>query len=221
MAGYGWDEYDIRKGGRETIHDAGNTLDLTIDFVKVPGGQHGGNWAARIKGVPREEGSDEQITTVVFYATLEGLGNIGVATDSDGRGFEGDVKFTGNTLDLGDFSLDVTAGPETNEHPFYDHPSYEDKPLDRSIVSSLFLEAQLLWQSKRCPLFSIPVPYEASADRIPVILFSQLKSQVEGYVEKYGQTNPPPPAQVFTIKNEPGDGNVHLVEKVFKGPFEV
>ncbi|BDD61765.1 hypothetical protein MAP00_006790 [Monascus purpureus] len=201
MAGYGWDEYDIRKGGRETIHDAGNTLDLTIDFVKVPGGQHGGNWAARIKGVPREEGSDEQITTVVFYATLEGLGNIGVATDSDGRGFEGDVKFTGNTLDLGDFSLDVTAGPETNEHPFYDHPSYEDKPLDRSIVSSLFLEAQLLWQSK-------------------LILFSQLKSQVEGYVEKYGQTNPPPPAQVFTIKNEPGDGNVHLVEKVFKGPFE-
>ena len=55
MAGYGWDEYDIRKGGRQTIHDAGNNLDLTIDFIKVPGGEKGGNWGARVKGVPRDD----------------------------------------------------------------------------------------------------------------------------------------------------------------------
>ena len=148
MTGYGWDEYDIRKGGRETIHDSGNTLDLTIDFVKVPGGQHGGNWAARVKGTLHEDAPEDQITSLYFIASLEGLGSLGVSSESDGHGIQGDVRFTGQTLDLGDFSLDVTNGPETNEHPYYDHPSYEEKPLDRNIVSSSFWDPKVLWQSK-------------------------------------------------------------------------
>lgn len=54
-----------------------------------------------------------------------------------------------------------------------------------------------------------------------VILFSQMKEGVSETIEKYGAENPPPPSQVFTIKNAPGDGNVQLVQKVFKGAFEV
>jgi mannosyl-oligosaccharide glucosidase len=149
MAGYGWDEYDVRKGGRETIHDAGNSLDLTIDFVKVPGGQHGGSWAARVKGVPRDDALPDQPTTVVFYAGLEGLGSLGVSTENDDpRGFEGDVKLDGFTADLGHFSINVTAGPKTNEHPEYNHPSYDDKPLDRTIVSSFAVPPEHTWQTK-------------------------------------------------------------------------
>lgn len=150
MAGYGWDEYDIRKGGRETIHDAGNTIDITIDFIKVPGGQHGGNWGARVKGVPREGSPAEQLTTLIFYTTLEGLGNLGVTNEADPVGFEGDVKFSGHTPDLGDFSIDVTDGPETNGHPFHSHPTYEQKPLDHSIVTSATMPSEHLWQSKGC-----------------------------------------------------------------------
>ncbi|GFF35755.1 probable mannosyl-oligosaccharide glucosidase [Aspergillus lentulus] len=201
MAGYGWDEYDIRKGGRQTIHDTGNSLDLTIDFIKVPGGQHGGSWAARVEGVPREDGSPDQPTSIVFYATLEGLGNLGVATESGPLGYEGDVKLTGYTTDLGDFSIDVTAGPGTNEHPEHGHPSYEDKPLDRTLVSSSTIAPENLWQVKP-------------------VLFAQMKSEVNEMIQRFGQENPPPPAQVFTIKNVPGDGNIHLIQKVFKGAFE-
>ncbi|GMF78181.1 unnamed protein product [Aspergillus oryzae] len=197
MAGYGWDEYDIRKGGRQTIHDAGNSLDLTIDFIKVHGGQHGGSWAARVKGVPRDDALPDQPTTVVFYSALEGLGNLGLHTKSDdSRGFEGDVKLAGYTSDLGEFTIDVTEGPRTNEYPEHEHPSYEDKPLDPSIL----FDSQLI--------------------SCPVILFSQMKEGVSETIEKYGAENPPPPSQVFTIKNTPGDGNVQLVQKVFKGAFE-
>lgn len=149
MAGYGWDEYDIREGGRQVIHDEGNTLDLTIEFVKVPGGQHGGNWAARVKGTPRANGSPDQHTTLVFYTALEGLGNIGVANEPDPSGFEDDVKFAGYTSDLGEFAIDVTAGPKSNEHPYHGHPSYEEKPLDRSFVSSVFFNPEHLWQARR------------------------------------------------------------------------
>ncbi|KAF4221403.1 hypothetical protein CNMCM8980_003465 [Aspergillus fumigatiaffinis] len=201
MAGYGWDEYDIRKGGQQTIHDTGNSLDLTIDFIKVPGGQHGGSWAARVRGIPREDGSPDQPTSIVFYATLEGLGNLGVATESGPLGYEGDVKLTGYTTDLGDFSIDVTAGPGTNEHPEHGHPSYEDKPLDRTLVSSSTVAPENLWQVKP-------------------ILFAQMKSEVNEMIQRFGQENPPPPAQVFTVKNAPGDGNIHLIQKVFKGAFE-
>ncbi|KAL4905315.1 hypothetical protein BDW74DRAFT_21357 [Aspergillus multicolor] len=202
MAGYGWDEYDVRKGGRETIHDAGNSLDLTIDFIKVPGGQHGGSWAARVKGVPRDDALPDQPTTVVFYASMDGLGSLGVATESDDpRGFEGEVKLNGYTTELGDFSIDVTTGPQSNEHPEFDHPSYDDKPLDRTIVSSFAVPPEHTWQSK-------------------VLLFSQMKKAVDETVQKYGADNPPPPAQVFTINNSPGEGNVQLVQKVFSGAFE-
>ncbi|KAL4779987.1 glycoside hydrolase [Aspergillus varians] len=202
MAGYGWDEYDVRKGGRETIHDAGNSLDLTINFVKVPGGQHGGNWAARIKGVPHDDAPPDQPTTVVFYASLEGFGSLGVSTENDDpRGFEGDVQLKGYTTELGDFSIDVTAGPESNEHPVHDHPTHDEKPLDRTLVSSFPVPPEHAWQTK-------------------VLLFTQMKKAVEETVGKYGADNPPPPAQVFTINNAPGDGNLQLVQKVFTGAFE-
>ena len=151
MAGYGWNEYDIRKGGRETIHDAGNSLDLTIDFVKVPGGVNGGNWAARIKGVPRKGASPDLSTTLIFYAAVE-AGRIGVETESDALGFEGDVKLSGEAPGLGDFSLDITTGPANNRHPYHEHPSYEEKPLDRTFVTSLPLPLEHLWKAKRlCP----------------------------------------------------------------------
>lgn len=149
MAGYGWDEYDVRKGGRQTIHDAGNTVDITIDFIKVPGGLHGGSWGARVKGVPREDAPAQQFTTVVFYAGLEGLGNLQVENEPDTLGLEGDVKLKGYTPDLGSFTIDVTTGPESNEHPQHSHPSYAEKPLDRTLVTSLQLPSEHLWQTRR------------------------------------------------------------------------
>lgn len=149
MAGYGWDEYDIRTGGRETIHDAGNNLDLTIDFVKVPGGNNGGNWGARIKGELRKGAAPNQPTTVVFAAAMEGSGTLEVANEFDGHGFEGDVKLNGKTAELGDFTIDITDGPASNSHPFHVHPSYKEKPLDRTLVSSVQMPEELLWQTKR------------------------------------------------------------------------
>lgn len=204
MAGYGWDEYDIRKGGRQTIHDAGNSLDLTIDFIKVPGGQHGGNWGFRVKGVPREDGSPDQPVSMVFYTTLEGLGQLGVDTNTVpvDSPLEGDVKLTGFSSELGDFTIDVTDGPESNEYFQHDHATYEEKPLGHGLVSSATLPQHLLWQAKG-------------------ILFTQMKPEVEETVQKYGAEDPPPPAQLFTIKHAPGEGNAHLVQKVFTGPFEV
>lgn len=200
LDGYGWDEYDIRTGGRQTIHDPSNRIDLTTEFVKVTGGRHGGNWGVRIKGSPRDDASPDLRTTIVWYAALEGLGSLEVKSqDGDGLGVEGDVKLEGQTADLGDFNIRITAGE--GEHPRPMHPSYAEKPLDRTIVHSFQLPEEALWQTKP-------------------ILFAHMKSQIDTLLGKYGEDNAPPPAQVYTISNEPGRGNLHMVQKVFEGAFE-
>lgn len=149
MAGYGWDEYDIRKGGRETIHDAGNTLDVTIDFIKVPGGSNGGSWGARVKGEPRADAPPDQPTTVVFYAALEAVGSLEVGNGADPLGYLGDVTLNGEAPGLGSFKIDVTPGPDSNVHPKPDHPSYDAKPLDRTFAGSFDAPQDVLWQVKR------------------------------------------------------------------------
>jgi len=48
-----------------------------------------------------------------------------------------------------------------------------------------------------------------------------MKGEIDGFVERYGSENHPPPWQLFTIANDAKAGNLHLVQKVFQGPFEV
>jgi mannosyl-oligosaccharide glucosidase len=192
----------VRSGGRQTIHDPANRIDITTEFIKFPGGEHGGSWGARIKGTPREDASPDLRTTVIWYNTLEGLGSLEVVGEGEGEdevGAEGDVVLRGQTMELGDFEVRIIEGK--GDHPRPSHPSYDEKPLDRTLVHSAQLPEEALWQIK-------------------AVLFTHMKGEIEQLVPKYAEDNPPPPAQVYTIKHDPGRGNMHLVQKVFEGPFE-
>ena len=48
-----------------------------------------------------------------------------------------------------------------------------------------------------------------------------MKHEVDKYLNDYGQENLPPPFLFYTIPDDPGMGNLHIVQKVFEGPFEV
>lgn len=156
MAGYGWDAYDTRTGGSQTIHDAGNGIDLTTEFVKFPeSGSNGGGWGVRVRGVPREdaENAEELRTSLWFYAGLEGLGSVEVvgAEEDDGVGATGDVTLSGQTNDLGEFTLKVLGGEGEikNVHPGSgDHPAYDSKPLDRTFIHSVQVPDEAIWQAK-------------------------------------------------------------------------
>ena len=149
MAGYGWEEYDVRQGGRQVIHDSGNHIDITTEFIKIPGGRHGGSWGVRVKGVPAEDAPSRLFTTMVFYAAMEGFGSLGIKNDEEELGFEESVVMKGSTSELGSFTLEVTEGPESNRHPSSSHASYGEKPLDRAIVASLQVPDGNIWQAKR------------------------------------------------------------------------
>ena len=203
MAGYGWDSYDPRTGGRQTIHDAGNGIDITTEFVKfVDHGENGGSWGARIRGTPREDSSPDMRTTVVFTVGVEGIGSLDVA-DAEGEnselGFDGEVKIAGKTAELGDFTVAVTKGK--GDHPAHSHPSGQTDPLDRTRVHSLQLPEAAIWQAKN-------------------VMFTSMKEIIDGYIEKYTQEKMPPPFQTYSIKNDPGSGNLHFIQKTFEGAFE-
>jgi mannosyl-oligosaccharide glucosidase len=199
MAGYGWDEYDVRTGGQQTIHDAGNEIDITTSFVKIPGGQHGGSWGVRVKGVPRDGAPKDLKSTVIFYASLEGLGSLEVVNERDTLGYEGDVVLGGNSDGLGEYKVVVTEGK--GKHPANVHPSFDAKPLDRTMVHSFTIPEEVIWHTK-------------------ALLFKHLKDEIDGYMARFGEENVPPPWQVYTISNDPGTGNLHMIQKVFEGEFE-
>ena len=50
---YGWLEHDGRWFGSQEIVD--DDFILTTNFVKAPGGKHGGDWTARVKGKVKSE----------------------------------------------------------------------------------------------------------------------------------------------------------------------
>lgn len=198
MEGYGWDEYDPRKGGVQTIHDVNNYIDIKTFFVKVPGGNHGGSWALRVRGTARKDAPDDLKTTVVFHATLEGIGSLEVE-EPELLGYEDDVTLNGDSDGLGKYTLTVTKG--RGNHPAATHASYEDKPLNRTIVNSMRIPEDYLWQSK-------------------ALMFSLIKKQIDEYLAQYGDADAPPPWQVYTVKNDAGQGNMHIIQKVFEGNFE-
>lgn len=201
MEGYGWDEYDVRQGGKQTIHDTRNGIDLSTEFVKFPGGDHGGSWGVRVKGILREGSPSDLRTTLIFSISMEGIGSIGPSESYEPLGYTGDVVFAGATLELGNFKLGITAGPDTNQHPKANHAMYAAKPLDRTFVVSMQVPDEHLWQTK-------------------AIMFQHMKGEIDEHIAKYGDKDSPPPWQVFTIANKPGAGNMHLVQKVFEGAFE-
>ncbi len=54
---YTWTEYDTREGGVQVLKDSANNVQITTEFLKVAGGDHGGSWGARIKGEPIDKGA--------------------------------------------------------------------------------------------------------------------------------------------------------------------
>ncbi|CAM1508083.1 Fc.00g049310.m01.CDS01 [Cosmosporella sp. VM-42] len=197
--GYGWDEYDARNGGIQSIHDEGNKIDITTSFVKIPGGNHGGSWAARIKGELRDDAPSDTKTMVFYYIVQEGDGELQVQGEGTKFGFDDDVTLQGSSKPLGDYKLVVTKG--TGKHPKSNNELLKDRHGDTTIVVSTDVPEEIAWQGK-------PVVYK------------QLQEAVKFVQENADMTSPPPAWQVYRLPQKPGKGNVQIVQKTFQGSFE-
>lgn len=204
MRGYGWDEFDSRTGGRQTVHDVGNKIDLSVEFVKSEGPM-GGSWAARVRATPlvgkAQNGGSEVVTTVLWHVGIDGLGELGFGEEGEmQRGPAGEVVMRGRAEGLGAFEM-LVRDKEGNKYPKKTHASWDERPLDQTLITSLQVPQEHLWAAKN-------------------ILISDIKPTIDRYADKYGQENPPPAYAAFTISNQPRAGNFHVVQKVLVGAFE-
>ncbi|KAL6849271.1 Processing alpha glucosidase I [Amphichorda felina] len=197
--GYGWDEYDARVGGVQSIHDEGNHIDITTSWVKIPGGAHGGSWAARIKGELQQGAPATTKTNIFYYIAQEGEGELAAEGQAGPFGFDGDVSFKGKSEALGDYSIVVTKGE--GKHPTSDFEILKTRRGDTTLVRSSDAAEDIQWQAK-------------------AVLFMQLRESVEEVQNIIDPQNPPPPWQVYRLPSRPGNGNVQIVQKTFEGPFE-
>ncbi|XP_003413742.1 mannosyl-oligosaccharide glucosidase [Loxodonta africana] len=104
---YGWEFHDGLSFGRQHIQDG--ALKLTTEFVKRPGGQHGGDWSWRVTVEPQSSATSAlPLVSLFFYVVTDGKEALVPEV-----GAKGQLKFiSGHTSELGDFRL--TLLPPTN-----------------------------------------------------------------------------------------------------------
>jgi hypothetical protein len=51
-------------------------------------------------------------------------------------------------------------------------------------------------------------------------IVQEISRRAQQMVQKWGQENMPPPADVYSLANTHG-GNLHVIQKTFQGDFEV
>lgn len=198
MKGYGWERYDPRAGGTQVFHDTEQHLELTTEFVK---NKEGNAWAIRVKGVPHElpDGSD-RVTSIVFYAGLEGSGNLNLLNSEDQKGISGDLKLKGKSPELGNFDLLITEG--NNKHPKSSHELAQMRPADRARHISLKVPDDNVWKARD-------------------IFVTLMQDSVSKYYEKYSEDSSLPPWAITSIEPiHKMKGNLHLIQRTFKGAFE-
>ncbi|XP_048208740.1 mannosyl-oligosaccharide glucosidase [Perognathus longimembris pacificus] len=99
---FGWEFHDGLSFGRQHIQDG--ALRLTTEFVKRPGGLHGGDWSWRVTVEPQASGTSAfPLVSLFFYVVTDGqevlLPEVGP---------KGQLKFiNGHTSDLGDFRFSL------------------------------------------------------------------------------------------------------------------
>jgi mannosyl-oligosaccharide glucosidase len=145
MGGYSWNMYDTRTGGIQTIHDSGNHVDITTEFIKAPDGE---SWGVRVTGVPRADAPIGQLvkTAVIFHIAMEdmktkeyGGGTMKILDckpSNPSIGGEGvDAACHGYDAALGRFAIRA-SGNERN------------KVLEGTSVKSIRVPEENLWQAK-------------------------------------------------------------------------
>ncbi|XP_048366190.1 mannosyl-oligosaccharide glucosidase isoform X1 [Sphaerodactylus townsendi] len=120
LAGYGWLRHDGLTFGLQEIRDRG--LRLRTEFVKRPGGLHGGDWSWRVTARPeRSAGPPPAFISLLFYVATDGQGILRPLVVEKNRL----ASLTGTTEELGDFTITfLQPTSEAGTGPLYASYNY-------------------------------------------------------------------------------------------------
>ncbi|KAF7724424.1 Processing alpha glucosidase I [Apophysomyces ossiformis] len=180
--------------------DDPSNVAITTEFVKLPGGSHGGSWGVRVRGKLLNEHASPT-TSVMFYIGLEGEGSMDVTSKLSPKGLRSPVKLEGDTPELGDFEIQIVDGP-SNRYP-------EDNDRDFSLTQWWGVEVpeDHVWRAKDFILENLVV---SARDRL------SRSSQEDALARPYAYfalTN-------TLMEQEDQIANFYVFQKVFKGNFQ-
>ncbi|KAK7023769.1 mannosyl-oligosaccharide glucosidase [Favolaschia claudopus] len=201
ITSYTWTEYDPREGGVQVIQDGPNNVKITTEFLKVAGGDNGGSWAARIKGEPINPDMPSH-PSLIFYLGLEGLGGIDMDTEEDENGLEGDIKFSGSTPELDDFTLRIVDAAGNTPKSAGPHASKFAERIGKTHFLGQPVASGNVWQAKE-------------------VILQQVIKRAQEILAPYKDGNPPDPSFVLQLPDEVYTAsNLYAIQKSFDGEFQ-
>uniref|UniRef100_A0A8C8S4D2 Mannosyl-oligosaccharide glucosidase n=1 Tax=Pelusios castaneus TaxID=367368 RepID=A0A8C8S4D2_9SAUR len=127
---YGWLLHDGLHFGQQQIRDRG--LALRTEFVKRPGGQHGGDWSWRVTAWPDSEtgGPQTSLLSLLFYVATDGQGTLQPHVEKTRL-----VSVNGTSDELGHFKITfhepTTGSGEPLRYASYNHLDARSPGLHR------------------------------------------------------------------------------------------
>ncbi|NXY88277.1 MOGS glucosidase, partial [Alcedo cyanopectus] len=114
LSRYGWVMHDGQRFGTQEIRDG--RLLLTTEFLKRPGGAHGGDWSWRVTARHEDSGGPAPLLSLFFYAATDGQGQLQPRLENGTRL----AAVTGTTEELGSFTLTFLhpTAPGGHQHKF-------------------------------------------------------------------------------------------------------
>ncbi|XP_061214489.1 mannosyl-oligosaccharide glucosidase [Neopsephotus bourkii] len=96
---YGWVMHDGESFGAQEIRDG--AVELRTEFVKSPGGEHGGDWSWRVTARMENASAPPALLSLFFYAATDGQGTLEPRLENGSRL----AAVRGTTEELGGFTL--------------------------------------------------------------------------------------------------------------------
>ncbi|ORY48586.1 glycoside hydrolase [Rhizoclosmatium globosum] len=200
LEAYAWLEHDGRNYGSQTIKDGKSNVEIKTDFVKVPGGQYGGEWAVRISGTPIDASKDTAIA-LYFYTALTGEGSLELLDAKSAKRGLNQVQLNGNVPSLGDFSFVIHDDPNNSE------PESTKKEYRKFADLS----------KTQYAAFNTP---PGSTWKVKDILQERLLKDAQALVNQH-RVNMPQPPHTFALQNKgEAEGTIFVFQKMLKAPFQ-
>lgn len=190
---FGWDHYDPRLGGQQTIVDRENSVTLRTTLLKS---ENGDSWVVRVEG----DQAPEAVLSLVYYTAIEGEGDLNLKSMLTSQGIKGDTVLQGSSPDLGRFDLKFVN--VRGAHPESSHPAAADRPAENTHYSAMIVPDDNAWRARQIFL-TLAQEY-----------VNELGARFAGSQENV------PAFATFSLGNtEKSGSNFHMVQKTFQGPF--
>ncbi|PPQ81232.1 hypothetical protein CVT25_015756 [Psilocybe cyanescens] len=200
---YTWTEYDTREGGVQVIEDSFNNVKITTEFLKVAGGDHGGSWAARIKGEPIDRSKISRVSPI-FYFGLEGLGGLDMETEENENGIPGEIKLSGSSPDLDEFTIRIVDSADNRAVVIGPHADAFQSRLGRTHFAGRPVKEGDIWQANQI---------------ISRAILDRARDVIAPYQDP--AVGAPDPSFVLQLPDDVyTNSNLFAIQKFFDGPFQ-